>query len=53
MRRRVQCGTPDFGGNQGYLFQNVPGTNGIDAVFSWDVDGGIGEGITIYDVEYS
>ncbi len=52
-RRRVQSDTPDFEGNQGYLRQNVPGTNGIDAEYSWTFPGGNGEGITIYDIENS
>jgi len=52
-RRRVQFGTPDFGGNQGYLYQNMPGNNGIDAEYSWTFEGGNGEGINIYDIEYS
>ena len=52
-RRRVQSGTPDFGGKQGYLYQNMPGTNGIDAEYSWTFEGGNGEGISIYDIEYS
>ncbi len=52
-RRRVQSGTPDFGGNQGYLRQNMPGTNGIEAEYSWTFEGGNGVGVTIYDIEYS
>ncbi len=53
VRRRVQSGTPDFRSNQGYLYPNMPGNNGIDAEYSWTVEGGDGEGITIYDIEYS
>ncbi len=49
-RRRVQSDTPDFDSNQGYLRQHVPGTNGIDAEYSWTFAGGNGEGITIYDI---
>jgi hypothetical protein len=42
--------TPDFTGNQGYL---GPATDGIDAIFSATIPGGNGNGIKIYDVEYS
>jgi len=42
--------TPDFSGNQGYL-GIAPA--GIDAVFSWSIPGGNGNGIKIYDLEYS
>ena len=53
VRRQVQRSKPDFGGNQGYLYQNMPGNNGIDAEFSWTFEGGDGEGLTTYDIEYS
>ncbi|MDF0644365.1 MAG: S8 family serine peptidase [Nitrospira sp.] len=42
--------TPDFSGNQGYL-DVAPG--GIEARFSFGIPGGNGNGVTIYDIEYS
>jgi hypothetical protein len=36
--------TPGFEGNQDYLNQNMPGTNGIDAEYSWTFEGGNGDG---------
>lgn len=42
--------TPDFTGDQGYL-DAAPG--GIEARFSWTIPGGNGNGVRIYDVEYS
>ena len=53
VRRQLQSGTPDFEVNQGYLRPNSNTNNGIDAEFSWTFEGGNGEGVTIYDVEYS
>ncbi|KAL3805047.1 hypothetical protein HJC23_003275 [Cyclotella cryptica] len=44
--------TPNFVPNQGYLQMNSQTNNGIDAEYSWTFDGGNGEGITIYDVEW-
>jgi hypothetical protein len=52
VRRQLQ-GTPDFELNQGYLRPNSADNNGIDAEYSWTFEGGNGEGVTIYDVEYS
>ena len=52
VRRQLQ-GTPDFEINQGYLRPNSNTNNGIDAEYSWTFEGGNGEGVTIYDVEYS
>lgn len=51
--RQLQSGTPNFQGNQGYLRQNLPDNNGIDAEYSWNFAGGHGEGVTIYDIEYN
>ena len=42
--------TPDFTSNQGYL---GAASDGINALFSFTIPGGNGNGITIYDVEYS
>jgi hypothetical protein len=42
--------TPDFTSLQGYL---GPAPDGIDAVFSWTIPGGNGNGIKLYDVEYN
>ena len=42
--------TPDFTPLQGYL---GPAPDGIDAVFSWTIPGGNGNGIKLYDVEYN
>jgi len=53
---QVRCqlqGTPDFEFNQGYLRPNSADNNGIDAEYSWTFEGGNGEGVTIYDVEFS
>ena len=52
VHRRVQSGTPLFEANQGYLRRNEQGNNGIDAEYSWTFEGGTGEGVTIYDIEY-
>jgi hypothetical protein len=51
--RQLQSGTPNFQGIQGYLRQNLPDNNGIDAEYSWNFVGGNGEGVTIYDIEYN
>ena len=53
INRQLQSGTPNFQGNQGYLRQNLSGNNGIDAEYSWNFQGGNGEGVTIYDIEYN
>jgi len=42
--------TPDFTDLQGYL---NPATDGINAEYSWDFPGGNGNGVKIYDIEYS
>jgi serine protease len=42
--------TPDFSGSQGYL-DAAPG--GIEARFSFTIQGGNGSGVNIYDVEYN
>eukprot|EP00804_Cyclotella_cryptica_P021802 CCRYP_000795-RA/>CCRYP_000795-RA protein AED:0.34 eAED:0.33 QI:0/0.5/0/1/1/1/3/0/676 len=52
MRRHLAV-TPNFEPNQGYLRMNTPTNNGIDAEYSWTFDGGDGEGVTIYDIEYT
>jgi len=43
--------TPDFFDKQTYLQPYSATTNGIDAEYSWEFDGGNGEGVTIYDIE--
>jgi hypothetical protein len=42
--------TPDFTSNQGYL---GAAPDGINALFSFTIPGGNGNGVKIYDVEYS
>lgn len=42
--------TPYFADLQGYLGL---ATDGVDAHYSWDITGGDGNGVTIYDIEYS
>ena len=51
VRHRVLRDTPYFENYQVYLMDEDG--NGIDAEYSWTLDGGNGEGVTIYDVEYS
>lgn len=52
--RRLQTqNPPDYVPDQGYLGPRTSNNNGIDAEYSWTVPGGSGEGITIYDIEYS
>lgn len=46
---RPPATTPDFTGNQGYL-DAAP--EGIDALYSFTIPGGNGNGVKIYDVEY-
>jgi len=42
--------TPDFSGEQGYLY-SAP--EGIDALASWRIEDGMGEGVKIMDIEGS
>jgi serine protease len=48
--RKLQTATPNFEPDQNYL---NPAPDGIDAEYAWTRTGGTGEGIKIYDVEYS
>lgn len=47
--RNAQIATPNFEPSQTYL---EPGPNGIDARYGWRLAGGLGDSVSIIDVEY-